>query len=300
MAFSVNYQAATAPPWQDTGMQNLIRDADVLGAAPYIPYRESRLAQFSPDTLEAQRLARAGLGEYLPYLQRAESYLPRAGAPAYENIRRYMNPYEQEVIDRAGQDATKTFREGILPQLEQQFVSRGQLGSKRHRELALQAAADLQNNLAGQRASMRSKHYQEAANMQHADQIRAMETARQLASLANQRQAGRAVDTSILSGIGGDTEARRQQELNMRYEAFMRQLEYPWDMVQRRANILHGMPMQTMTSTLNMEPLQRQTNTAGLLGSMALQALGARMAMGNRGGNPLGLKRGGAIPMRAR
>lgn len=299
MAANVVYQASTVPPYLDKGAQDIFNAGNALAANPYIPYGEQRLAQFSPDSLEAQRLARAGLGDYIPYLQRSESYLPGAGAPAYENIRRYMNPYSQEVIDRLGQDATKTFKESILPQLEYQFVSRGQYGSKKHREMALRAANDLQSNLAAQRASMSAKHYAEAANMQHADQMRALETSRQLASLASQRQAGRTADTSLLSGIGNDIESKRQQEMNNRYESFLRQFEYPWDMLQRRAALLQGMPVQSLTSNLSMQSLQPQVNMAGQLGSTALQLLGARMAMGNRGGG-FPFKRGGAIPMRAR
>lgn len=61
-------------------------------------------------------------------MQAAAPYLTQAGQSTVANINQYMNPYQEQVVNRIGELAGRNLRENIMPEVEGRYIRAGQLG----------------------------------------------------------------------------------------------------------------------------------------------------------------------------
>jgi len=90
-----------------------------------------------------------------------------------------------------------------------------------------------------------------------------------LAQLGEQARAGDVDAARMLEGIGKDIEAREQAGLDVAYEDYVRQRDYPREQLQFYSSILRGVPVQPSTETSKFQaynPIQQLLGTgiAGL------------------------------------
>jgi hypothetical protein len=98
----------------------------------------------------------------------------------------------------------------------------------------------------------------------------------QLAALAEQARAGDIQAAQLLELVGRSNEARSQAELDLAYEDFVRQTDYPMERLQQLSAMLHGLPIQaagTTTNSVPYNPIQQALGTG-------ISALGLYKAMG--------------------
>lgn len=264
--------------------------------AAYTPYTTPegkpipRLAPFSPATLRAHELG-AQEGSMRPYMQQAQEYT-KAGTQEFpDNFSRYMNPYQQRVVDAIAEAGNRNFRENLLPSLEAQFVGQGAYGGSRHRDLTSRALRDLQESIAREQGRALAAGYSQAGTLYGQDRARQMEAAAQSGDLGRLAEAQKLADVGALEAQGRAQQEQKQADLNMQYETFLREQQHPWDILARQSNILHGIPMQTGQTTYTQNPLPPQLNTAGNISSLLSQFAGMS-AMAQR---PQGMKTGGGV-----
>lgn len=272
------------PKWYSDYTQGLIGKANAVAAEGYQPYTGPRLAGFTPDQQQSFDMTRSNIGSYSPMLDSATSYTNQAGGsnlmgaaqpymnaaagPTYSNIQNYMNPYVSNVIDRAGTLAQRQFNEKIMPTLNSTFTRSGQFGSTAHQRQADQSARDLAEGLQGQSQAALADAYQQAGSQYQSDATRNLQLGQlagnlagtqgnlqlaagdQSAKIAELMQNLGLKDAAALQTIGGQQQAQQQKNLDLAYQDFLAQKNYPKETVDWLSTVIRGMqPGSTTTKT---------------------------------------------------
>jgi hypothetical protein len=226
-------------------------------------------------------------------------------------VSQYMNPYMQNVVDMQKMQAASDYM-AAQGQRGAQAVSAGAFGGSRQAVQSAIAERDLLNRTNQIQAEGLSNAYTDAQRMFAEDraarfgreQAQAGELGRvqagqsgenlardqfglgalaQSGSMAEQLaalgQMGRTQDiqnAQLLETMARSNEARQQAELDMAYQDFINQREYPMERLQQLSAMLHGLPIQPAGTTTTQTPYNP---TAQALG-MGISALGLYNAMG--------------------
>lgn len=244
-------------------------------------------------------------------LQTAQPFLTNASNTAVGNINTYMNPYQDQVINRIGEMGARSLRENILPEISDRFIGAGSFGGSRQAEAVGRAIRDTTEGISAQQSAALQAGYGEAAKLSQADlarqaqlaqtaggfgtdQQRALqaagagmanigqtygqltadqqrilsglgtaagnlygadttaqnETARQLAVLANQKQAMGLTGAGALQQVGAQQQGLGQKNLDTAYSDFLKQQGYPQDQINNMVGALQGVKSAVPTATL--------------------------------------------------
>ena len=115
-------------------------------------------------------------------MQSAQPFLNAAGGSSVGNINTYMNPYQEQVVNRIGQLGQRALRENILPEISDRFIGSGGFGGSRQAEAVGRAIRDTTEGISAQQSAALQAGYGEAAKLSQADLARQA----QLASTAGQ------------------------------------------------------------------------------------------------------------------
>lgn len=316
------------PKWLSDYTQGIISRANAVAGEGYQTYGGPRIADFTQNQREGFDLTRHNVGSYKPGMDLARSFEEQAGAtdlvgaasPYVDQASQtfpwaraqYMDPYVDDVINRAELDARRFYDESINPSLSKQFTAAGQYGSTAHMREANRASRDLTEGLQSTSLAARSKGYETAGDLFNADASRmgalastvgdlgARQAAirgqagRDLASLTEAEYGLGAADAAALSGIGAQEQALDQANLDLAYSDFTDQRDYDRQQLDWLNALTHGMPYDTRTTTTQKGPLagaQYQPSTASSILSMisAVKGMGTgddgNFAWGNIFGN---------------
>ena len=114
--------------------------------------------------------------------------------------------------------------------------------------------ANMRAQLANQQANMQAQLANQSAGLQGAN-LR-MGAASQLGSLAQQAQAARLQDASVLEGIGGARQAQQQALLDEAYARWNEQRNYPIEMLNLRLGATSATPYSSTSTTQSTMPRQ--------------------------------------------
>jgi hypothetical protein len=298
--------------------QGLISRANAVAAEPYQQYGGPRVAGFTNDTQNAFNQTRqaanayqgplaaalglteqatspgqSGLAQAQPYLTNAaQGFTPQAA-------QQYMDPYIGNVINRATLEANRNYNENILPQLTGQFTAGGQYGSSAHEREAMRAARDLTEGLQSNAASQLSGAYTQAGNLFNADQARQLGVAQTTGQLAGQQQGallqggaqmgalGQAQQALGLQGaaaldtIGQEQQGQNQKNLDLAYQDFQNQTQYPRQTIDWMSSVIRGLPAPVSTTTSSTGPANvYQPSPLNQLGSLGTGLAGLAELLG--------------------
>ena len=312
------------PRWLSDYTQGLIARANVIAAEPYQAYQGPRIAGFSPDQLQAFEATRANVGRADPFisgaqtateqaiatspLQQASQYITGASGTFPGAVQDYMNPYIQNVLNRQESMAERTLKERFLPSVQEAFVGSGQFGSSRMLEQAQRGARDIAENLEEQRLSTLGQAYGQAADIYGQDQARQAQLAQitgnlataggdlgirgaqQLGALGEFASAQGLRDAAALEAVGAQQQGLGQRSLDLAYQDFLQQRDYPRQTIDWMASVVRGLPSPTQTTTQTTGPgTTFQPSPLSQLGSLAASLKGLQSLTGDQN------KRGGHI-----
>jgi hypothetical protein len=244
-------------------------------AGAYQPYLQSAGGMYGD---ASQYLQAAGQGSALsaanPYFAEASQRLPSM-------IGDYMNPYTNQVVDRIGALSKRQLSENIMPAIQQQFIAGGTFGGSRSGEALGKATRDLQESTLAQQSQALERGYSQAAQQASSDQQRlaqlgqatgalsAQDLQRQLAAgqqmgvlgqyytdLGKQAQGLGLTQAAALEGIGGQQQAQAQRNLDIMYEDFLRQRDYPRENIAFLNQAIRGLEIPTRGYTETTGPAQ--------------------------------------------
>lgn len=155
------------PDWYTNYAMQVLSNQQAVSAQPYTPYAAGpRVADFTPDQQAAFEATRGAATAYQPGLAAAQGtvgalssirpsesaapWLSRAGVTSASQVRQYMDPYQDLVVDRIGELGARNLRERLLPAIGDQFVSAGGYGGTRQAEEIGRALRDTQESISAE------------------------------------------------------------------------------------------------------------------------------------------------------
>jgi hypothetical protein len=315
-------QTSDIPQFMSDYTQGLISRANAVAAEPYQQYGGPRVAGFTPDTQNAFNQTRQAANAYQGPLAQALGLTEQATAPGQSGLaqaqpylnqaagnftpqaaQQYMDPYVGNVINRASLEANRNYNENILPGLTNKFTAAGQYGSSAMAREANRAARDLTEGLQSNAASQLSGAYSQAGNLFNADQARQLGVAQTTGQLAGQQQGallqggaqmgalGQAQQQLGLQGaaaldtIGQEQQGQQQKNLNVAYEDFQNQTNYPRSTIDWMSSVIRGLPAPVSTTSTQTGPANvYQPSPLSQLGSFGTGIAGLQELLKKNGG----------------
>jgi len=289
------------PKYVQPYFERLLNRTEAESKREYEPYEGQRLAGEAQDTLDARQKARDVAGSGIAGLPAAQAATTagigralqgmgyQAGQFDSDAAAQYMSPYMQQVVDvqkeRAILDAQ---RAGAGRAAE--AVGQGAFGGSRAAVQEGMAQEALGRQLAEIQASGQQQAFEQAQQQFERDRTARADAerlglgaaelaggqARGLADLGRLAREGDVEAARLLEQVGKDISARDQAGLDLAYQDFVRQRDYPREQLQFLSSVLRGVPVQPSTETTSMQsynPIQQ------LLGT-GISALGLYKGLG--------------------
>ncbi len=261
----------------------------------YQPYTGPRIAGFNQDQQDAFTGIRATQGASTPYFDAQETLIERSTAgPSAERTAQYMNPYTQNVVD---QQLRELGRQGTQ---ERQRIGAGAVGAGGFggSRQAILEAEQMRNQ--GMRADdIQARGLNQAFNqaqqaMAQAD-ARGLQGAGMFGQMATQVPGQRFKELGALAGVGAADQTQQQRALDLGFQQFRDEYNFPMQTLNEYSSILRGFPLpanQTTNQTAYsaVAPLSSQLlgAGAGLTGIAGMAGL-----FGASGGQVKKLQQGG-------
>lgn len=293
------------PKWLSDYTQGLIKRANVIAAEPYQAYGGPRIAGFTEEEEQGFDIARGTVGAYQPYLEQAGTTLggglAQAGEYLGEGTRgfpgavdEYMDPFIGHVLNRQAELARREFGEETLPQLQSAFTRAGHFGSDRMMEMAERATRTSGESLTSQQLAALSQGYGQAGELYGADAARNIQAAGVAGELGVEGARGYGAlgamasrmgygDAAAMEAIGRTQRGMEQGSLDMAYQDFLRQQNYPRETIDWMGATVRGLPYDSRRNVTEYGPmpgLQYQPSQASQLGSLLTAGAGIWDTMG--------------------
>lgn len=320
------------PEWYTNYAMDMLANQQALAQRPFPLPPMPRVAEFSPTqqrgfemTGQAATAYQPALGQATQATQQAigapgglgaaQPYLTQAGQTSVSNIGQYMNPFQEQVIDRIGQLGARNLSERLLPEVEGRYIAAGQLGfggrqpgmgtpSGMMTDTA-RAIRDTQEAVLAEQAGALQRGYTEAAGLAGTDlgrqatlastagQLggqdlsRQLDASQQLASMGQMGQQLGLAGAGALERVGGVQQSQAQRNLDVAYEDFLRQQNYPQEQINAMLATFKGAAqgIPTGEQVFGIEPTGRPAEYApGTAASIAgvLTGLGSVLAAGRK------------------
>ena len=269
--------------------ERLLERTESESKREYEPYQGSRFARAGEDVTAAQQQIRDISGRGIAGLPAAQAATTAGLGRALQGMgyqadqfdsaaaQQYMSPYMQQVVDvqkeRAILDAQ---RQGAGRAA--QAVQAGAFGGSRAAVQEGMAQEALGRQLAEIQASGQQQAFEQAQQQFERDRA-ARESAERLglgaaemagsqasnlAALGKLAREGDVEAAAMLEKVGRDIQREEQAGLDIAYEDFVRQRDYPREQLQFLSSILRGVPVQPSTETTKLQsynPVQQLLGT---------------------------------------
>lgn len=270
-------QVTSLPKWLDDYAQSVIGQAGAVANEPYQAYEGPRIAGLTPDQLRSFDVTR-GLVGAAPTMIGAAAEKPgalTAAAPYIaganktytgDTVSQYMNPYIENVINRAGTLAQRQLNEKFLPSVQATFGAAGSgPRSTQMRSVVDRGVRDLTEGLNEQGLAALAQGYQSGATTFANDAGRQAQLAGvtgQLASnergqdtsIAEALQRAGITDAAALENIGATQQGQTQKSYDLARSDFEAQRDYPKTQIDWLRGVLSGTPHATATSGVYTSP----------------------------------------------
>ena len=308
--------------------ENLLGKAELLtdiDETPYMQYMRDRQAQFTP--LQQQSFENAGLMQTAPQLGDATAMAGMAGLGAlntqytfnpYEaqqftgnNVRAYMSPYMENVVQRQQADAQRQSDIARQAQGAQaaragafggsgDFLMRSQAAGNLARQKGDIQAKGLQDaytqamgqfnqsqaqNLAGQQLNAQQQQFGAGLGLQGLQT--AMTGAKSLADIGQTQYGQNLGLLDVQNRFGAQQQQQMQNALNTEYQDFLNFQNYPYKQLGFMSDMIRGLPLTQQSQTMYAQPPSMIQQAAGL--GITGKALGAFAEGGSVDERPAGL-----------
>lgn len=303
-------QTVDLPDWAKDYAKETLAKTSALTDEPYKPYGGERISGFTPAQTQTQ--AKIMGMDVAPQMGMASgvtgaSGLASLGAGAQygqmatdpRSMQAYMSPYMQNVVDIQQREAMR--QAGIAgTQRGGQAVRAGAFGGSRQAIMEAEAGRNLQQQLGDIQGRGLQSAFEQARQAQQfqADLgLRGAGQAAQAGQILGQlgaTQFGQEKDIlQAQMGVGEQQRAMEQSKLDLGYQDFLRQQQYPYQQLGFMADMIRGVPVgQTATSIYSQPAPSPFSQMAGLAGTAYY---GSKIFGGAEGGSVPGYAAGGGI-----
>ena len=261
-----------------------------INANPYQTYGGQRIQGFTPMQEQAfqnygdqQVAGQIGLGTGLAGLAGLGSlgagsqYMNMATDP--RAIQSFMSPYMQNVVDLQKQEATRDFEKGLTG-INSQATRQGAFGGSRSAIERSEARRNLGTQLANIQATGSQNAFDKAQQAQqfgstlglqgYGQGLQAASTLGQLGQTQYGQQMG---ISDALARAGAVQQAQGQQGLDLAYQDYVSQKQYPYQQLAFQSDMLRGLPLSQAAQQQYTAPPSMMSQLGGL-GTTALGIYG--------------------------
>lgn len=269
---STTTSTSSLPDYISPYVNRFLPRAETVSTMPYQQYGGQRLADFSQDTQNAFQQIRDTAAMDPTGMQNAQQ--TAQGLAGYQsgnistgdwttaNQQGYMNPYINNVLDVQKQRSQQKYAEDQQKR-NSEAVQAGAFGGSRRFVRDSLAQRDLNQQLQEQEATGLQSAYDRAMSQYSTDAQRQLtaqqqnEAARQAAAginlqgaqfgsdLDNAIQQYRTTQATSLSDIGAKEQQKQQAGLDLAYQDFQNQRDYPYQQLAKYSSLLYGSPIQS-------------------------------------------------------
>lgn len=246
------------PEWYTQYTTDMLGRAQAVANLPYAQYTGPRIAAFTPTEKTGFEMTKQAAGTYEPFLQQAGQQLTGAATTFPEAVGAYMSPYTQNVVNQIAEQGVRQLQEKYLPAVGEEFIKAGQFsvgpGSTRMGEFGARALRDVQENVLAEQAKALQAGYGQAADIFQADVARKAGLAGTAADIAGMAQRYGLTGAGAVTGVGEKERQMQQANLELAYQDFLRQEQYPKEQIGFLSNVLRGveLPQTTITQSTSM------------------------------------------------
>ena len=305
------------PEWYTNYAQQLLANQQAVMNRPFPTAPMPRVAEFNPTQQQAFGMVGNAAQAFQPNLSQAtqatqnvigspgalgaaQPFIDRAGQTSVSNLGTYMNPFQEQVVDRIGELGARNLRERIMPEIEGRYIAAGQLGFGGRQPGSgapsglltdtARAVRDVGDDILARQADVLRSGFTEATGLANTDLSRmgalaqtaggfvgqdlsrTLGGAQQLAGLGEMQQQLGLAGAGALSQVGNQQQAQAQQNLNLAFEDFMRQQNWPQEQIDAATRTFQGIAQGVPTAKQEMgivptgQPAQFQPGTAATIG----------------------------------
>ena len=217
-------------------------------------------------------MTQQNIGSWQPAYQQAGNLYGQASQTMPQGIQDYMNPYTNAVVNRIGELGTRNLSEQLLPQVNSTFTGTGQFGSTRNADFTNRALRDVNENILAQQNAALNTGYQNAAQNFTTDMNRLGNLGNQFMNFGQSTSQLGGQDASTMMNLGNIQKAEDQQSLDLAYNQFLEQRDYPKTQLEFMNSIVRGLPVTK--SAFNTQTNLPTYNQASMGAVSPLSAIG--------------------------
>lgn len=267
-------QQYNVPRDYKSGLADLLKESKNIYEAKkqtgYQQFPGPQIAGFAPEEL-ASMAGIAGLvgsgQQYFTPATQLTAGLTQQFTP--DVSQQYMSPYQQAVIDVQKREAV---RQSQRPRqdIAAAAVQQGGYGGSREAILEAERQRNLQQQLGDIQTRGSQAAYETGLRAFESQKARERQAASGLQSLGQTAPRQRLAELTALAGIGEAQRGMTQQGLDLAYQQFQQQQQYPYELLGQYQSTLYGYPYQAYGQY---QPPQTTTpsasqNLAGVLGAV--------------------------------
>jgi hypothetical protein len=242
-------------------VNQLVQGASAAAAKPYEAYGGQRVAGFS-DLQNKAMSGIAGLQGFQPTQYTSQSFT----APGMQQ--QYMSPYQQGVTDIEKREAQRN-ADIQATKLGAGAVNQGAFGGYRHGIVEAEQARNTAQQLGDIQARGSQRAFEAAQQQFNTEQQRDMQRqqAQELANRYGYQTGIGALDKQ--AEYGAMQQNLAQRGLDVGYQDYLRQQEYPYKQMDFLRSSLSGLPLESSTTSLSYDKPGRAQQVLGGLGAAA-------------------------------
>jgi len=267
------------PQFLEDAYKNLTQQATAVTdpSVKYMPYGGQRLAPLTTEQQAGRQLAFQGAQAFQPDLQQARGLTSLSTAPITgQDINYYMNPFQQQVTSNVLDEMRR--RSDIEGQRTSDAAVRaGAFGGSRYGIQEAERMRNLRDQQSRTAADLARQNYQQALGAAQSQKAQQLSGGQQFSNLAGQQMNLQQRGISGLNQAGMQGQQQLQRGMDIAYQDFLRQQQFPYTQAATFSNLLSGVPAAQMTTAYSQQP---GPSMAQQLGGLAMGGLGTAAQLG--------------------
>lgn len=270
-------QKSELPQFLEDAYKKLAQQATAVTdpGVKYMPYGGQRLAPLTTEQQAARQLAFQGAQAYQPDLQQARGLTSLSVSPITgQDISYYMNPY-QDMVTRNVLDEMRRRSDIESQRTADAAVRAGAFGGSRYGVQEAERMRNLREQQSRTASDLARQNYQQALAAAQSQKAQQLSGGQQFSNLAGQQMNLQQQGISGLSQAGLQGQQQLQRGMDIAYQDFLRQQQFPYTQAATLGNLLSGVPAAQMTTAYSQQPGPSMAQQLAGLGMAGLGAYGA-------------------------
>ena len=241
----------------------------------YMPYGGQRLAPLTTEQQAARQLAFQGAQAFQPDLQQSRGLTSLAVSPITgQDINYYMNPF-QDAVTRNVLDEMRRRSDIEGQRTADAAVRAGAFGGSRFGVQEAERLRNLREQQTRTATDLARQNYQQALGAAQSQRAQQLAGGQQFANLAGRQMDLQQKGISGLSQAGLQGQQQLQRGMDIAYQDFLRQQQFPYTQAATLGNLLSGVPAAQMTTAYSQQPGPSMAQQLAGLGMAGIGAYNA-------------------------